>query len=324
MLKQKILLALERNIGEVVTGGQLALSLGVTRNSIWKSVRSLQSQGAQIVSIPNVGYKLLDTSDTLSLERISSHLRTCSMGRSMEILPVVHSTNQYLKELAQAAGVDGHTVIANEQTHGRGRRGREFRSPRDEGVYMSVLLKYGAHRPQDLRLLTIAAAVAASRAIEEQSPVKADIKWVNDIYAGGKKLCGILTEAVYSAELGEVDSVIVGFGINTGAVPYELRDYATSICELTGKRGVRNPLIGELLNQFETVYGALAEGRTREIIAEYDRRMFIKGQTITVCAAEGDYSAKAIGIANSGALIVESTSGDIRHISTGEIKLKRG
>ena len=322
MLKHEVLHILEQKIGTVVTGGQLANSLSVSRNAIWKSVRALKEDGVQVVSVPNVGYKLLNTNDTLSEGLIQTRLSTRFVGRQLEILPSVHSTNQYLKELDSERVEHGFAVIANEQTQGRGRKSREFISKRDEGVYMSILLKVDG-RQRDIRLLTICAAVAVSRAIERVCEVRADIKWVNDIYCNGKKICGILTEAIMSGELQELDTIIIGIGINTGNVPFELRDIATSVLEENGMRGARNDLIAEVLNQFEAVYIDYTEnGKQREIIQHYESRLFIKGQAITVVNFDNEYPAVVLGVDDTGALIVEDETRQIHHITTGEIKLK--
>ena len=323
MLKDEVLQIMELKKGDVVTGGQLANSLGVSRNAIWKAVNALKNDGVEIISVPNVGYKLLDTNDTLSAQLIEAKLSTDFIGRQLKILPSVHSTNQYLKELDNSLIENGFVVIANEQMKGRGRRGREFVSARDEGIYLSILLKFNGHR-QDIRLLTICTAVAVSKAIEKISDLNAQIKWVNDIYCNGKKICGILTEAVLSGELQELDTVIIGIGINTGNVPFEIKEFATSIRAENGMRGIRNLLIAELLNQFEACLLDYTENdKANEIIDYYESKLFIKGQSVIIANNEREYNALVLGIDSSGSLIVENEQGQTEHITTGEIKLKR-
>ena len=324
MLKNQVLYSLEQRKGNIVTGGQLASSLGVSRNAIWKAIRLLRDDGNEIVSVPNKGYILMDTNDTLFEKTIRDDLRTTFIGQKMKLLPVVHSTNQYLKELNTADAKNGYVVVANEQNSGRGRRGRTFLSPKGEGIYLSILLKLDKER-QDVRLLTICAAVAVSRAIENKCGIPAEIKWVNDIFCKGKKVCGILTEAILSAELQELSTVIVGIGINTGSVPLEINDIATSIGEITGIRGIRNSLIAEVLNQFETVYlDYIGRGEKSDILKYYESRLFIIGTQVLVTSLEDSYVATVLGIDDMGALVVKDESGNIQNISTGEIKLKWG
>lgn len=319
-----MLYSLEQRKGNIVTGGQLASSLGVSRNAIWKAIRLLRDDGNEIVSVPNKGYILMDTNDTLFEKTIRDDLRTTFIGQKMKLLPVVHSTNQYLKELDTADAENGYVVIANEQNSGRGRRGRTFLSPKGEGIYLSILLKLDKER-QDVRLLTICAAVAVSRAIENKCGISAEIKWVNDIFCKGKKVCGILTEAILSAELQELSTVIVGIGINTGSVQLEINDIATSIGEITGIRGIRNSLIAEVLNQFETVYlDYIGRGEKSDILKYYESRLFIIGTQVLVTSLEDSYVATVLGIDDMGALVVKDERGNIQNISTGEIKLKWG
>ena len=322
MLKHEVLNILEQKIGTIVTGGQLANSLSVSRNAIWKAIHALKEDGIQVVSVPNVGYKLLDTNDTLSEHLISSKLSTSFVGRHLAILPSVHSTNQYLKEIDSENIANGFVVIANEQTQGRGRRSREFVSMRDEGIYMSILLKING-KQRDIRLLTICVAVAVSKAIENVCKLNAEIKWVNDIYCNGKKICGILTEAILSVELQELDTVIIGAGINTGNVPFEIKNFATSVREENGMCGIRNELIAEVLNQFEKAYlDYVKNDKLDEIIEHYDSKLFIKGKKVIVATTENEYIATVLGVDNTGALIVEAKNKEVQHIATGEIKLK--
>lgn len=324
MLKNKVLYILEQQKGNIVTGGQLANSFGVSRTAIWKAIRSLQEDGNEIISIPNSGYKLMDTNDTLFERVIHDNLTTTLIGQKMTLLPTVHSTNQYLKEMDTADIPNGYVAIADEQTGGRGRRSRLFLSPKSNGVYLSILLKLDG-RQNDIRLLTICTAVAVSKAIEKVCRIRADIKWVNDIFCNGKKVCGILTEANLSGELQELSTVIVGIGINTGGVPLKISDIATSIQEVTGIRGIRNRLIAEVLNQFEAVYFDYIErGKRQEIISYYESRLFIIDKQVLVADSIHSYIATVTGIDESGALIVKDDCGDIQYITTGEIKLDWG
>ena len=322
MLKDEVLHVLEQRKGTVVTGGQLATILGVSRNAIWKSVHVLQDNGSKIVSIPNIGYKLLDDDDSLSAQLITKDLSTIFLGRNLKLLSTVHSTNQYLRETDMASIENGYVVIADEQTLGRGRRNRVFLSTKGGGIYLSFILKLNGVK-QDIRLFTICAAVAVSKAIESICKIKADIKWVNDIYCNGKKICGILTEAMMSGELQELDTMIMGIGINTSTVPTEISSFATSIQEETGLCAIRNSLIAEVLNQFEIVYFDYTKrAKKKEIIQYYESRLFIVNQEITVMDAGETYTAIVLGVDDDGALIVRNAVGEVNVITTGEIKLK--
>jgi len=265
----------------------------------------------------------MDSNETLSANIISERLTTSFIGREMELLPTIHSTNLYLKEIDTINRSNGFTVIADEQTSGRGRRGRVFLSTKEQGIYLSILLKLD-RAYQDTQLLTICAAVAVSKAIEKTCNIRADIKWVNDIFCNGKKICGILSEATISSELQEISTVIVGIGINTGNVPVEITEIATSIQEETGKQGIRNQLIAEVLNEFESVYLDYTKfNKKQDILDYYSSRLFIIGQKVLLPDISPGHTATVLGISNEGALIVKEDNGNIQHITTGEIKLKR-
>ena len=322
MLKKEVLYALERRKGDVVTGGELAEMFDVSRTSIWKAIHSLKADGNEIITVPNVGYRLLPTNDTLSEKIISDRLTTDFIGRNMMLLPSANSTNQYLKEMDTSTVSDGYVVIADGQENGRGRYGRTFISPRGEGIYMSILLTPKCSW-QNIRLITVCAAVAVAKAVENICGVRADIKWVNDIFMNGKKLCGILTEALMSGELGEVDSVIVGIGINTGKIHKDVEDIATSVKAETGLYGIRNSLIAEVLNQFEKVYRDCGKKeKMRDILNYYERRLFIKGRDVLVNNRKDKYTAKVLGIDENAALVVRLRNGAEEHITSGEIQLQ--
>jgi len=263
----------------------------------------------------------MDTNDTLSVKIIKDNLTTSFVGQELELLPVIHSTNQYLKEIDTKELCNGFTVIADEQTSGRGRRGRAFLSSKNQGIYVSILLKL-EREYQDTQLMTICAAVAVSKAIEKTCGIRADIKWVNDIFCNGKKICGILTEAIISGETQEISSVIVGIGINTGNVPVEIKDIATSILEETGEQGVRNQLTAEVLNELEEVFLDYTKyNKKQDIIEYYSSRLFITGRKVLLPDIAHDHFATVLGISNDGALIVRDDNGNVQHITTGEIRL---
>lgn len=320
MLKNKVLYYLNQNKGEVVAGGELAKMFGVSRTSIWKTINALKEDGNQIESIPNIGYKLLLTNDTLIEQVIVDNLSTDFVGCSFTILPTINSTNQYLKEQDIDMLPNGFVVIADEQLSGKGRRGRPFISKKGQGIYLSILLKLDKLQ-QDTRIFTICAAVAVSRAIEKVCNKKADIKWVNDIFIDGKKVCGILTEAVLSAELQECSTIILGLGINTGEIVDELKDIATSINKATGLVGIRNLLIAQVLNEFEKVYADYLKNKKTEILDYYQSRLFIIGNKVLVNNLNEQYKATVLKIDDNGALVVKTELSEIKNISYGEIQL---
>ena len=180
--------------GETVSGAQLARELGVSRNAVWKVMNQLRQSGYEIDAVTNRGYRLLSAPALLSETEIRRWLTTKEIGRELEIHDRLDSTNNRAKARASAGAPHGLTVIADSQTGGRGRRGRSFFSPEHTGVYLTCVLR-PACTPEQASLLTSLAAVATARAIEKVADTDVKIKWVNDLYIGDKKTCGILSEA---------------------------------------------------------------------------------------------------------------------------------
>lgn len=328
VLKDEILSCLIESKNGVVTGGELSKKFGVSRTAVWKTIGSLREDGCEIESLKNSGYRLVDDGDILSEKRIRSSLTAAFLGCRIDIFKTIPSTNRHIKDAVSngAAGLpEGFAVLADEQTEARGRMGRSFSSERGQGVYLSLLLKPSLP-PGEIQFLTICAAVAVSNALRTVCGFEPSIKWVNDIYYGGKKLCGILTEAVISAEMGAIDSVIVGIGVNTGDVAGEVKDIAASTAEITGRRGFRNAIVAEILNQFEEIYlDFIQNGKKQEILEVYASRQCVTGKVVTVSGPGLEpYEATPTGIDESGCLIVRKPDGTILHLNSGEVSLKIG
>lgn len=321
MLQDELLGILTENRGQLVTGGELSRRLGVSRTAVWKAIHALQEDGNEIETVPNSGYRISENSDGLSLSAIQSMLGTNCFGRSMKLLKSVDSTNTYIKSAFSAGMAEGYTVIAKEQTGGRGRLGRSFHSPRDEGLYLSVLIKPTIQITK-LPFLTICAAVAVCRALEESCGIDAEIKWVNDIFVGGKKLSGILTEASFCAELQSVEYAVVGVGVNMAGVPEQVADIATSVYDHTSARGLRCRLAAGILNQMERLYIDYTQNAAQDrILSEYTQRIFIVGRQVGIENLGKRFDATVLGIDDDGALIIEDAAGQVHHISSGEVIL---
>ena len=240
--------------------------------------------------------------DTALIARLSG----CESAR-ISVFDSLPSTNTYLSELAKQGAADFTVVLAETQTAGRGRMGRSFFSPHGSGIYMSVLL-----RPKVLHAgrLTTLAAVVVSNAIYRVCGIKVDIKWVNDLLFGGKKLCGILAE-------GAGGFAVLGIGINVGksAFPSELADIAVSLEEICGKTPDRNLLVAEILKGFMR---AELDGTAH--IEEYRRRCITLGKRVQIVSS-GE-TVTALDVADDGALIVKDGNGEQKRIFSGEVSVK--
>lgn len=319
-LKDKVLGILEDNRGKSVSGNKIAASLGMTRSAIWKAVKQLREEGYTITAVTNRGYCLTSENDILNEPSIISYLQTAELGRKMDIFKTVDSTNSFAKSLAQLGAVHGHTVIAEQQTSGKGRQGKRFHSPVNQGLYLSVIVRPKLSLEYAL-MITACAAVSVARAIEAVSGLDCKIKWVNDIYAGGKKLCGILTEAAVGIEQGGLDYAVIGVGVNVSNTifPKELEGVATSIRAETDKSVSRSKLAAEILNSLEYHLGRITN---EDFLDEYRRRSILTGKRVTVIQEDRRENVLCTGIDNMGRLMIRRDNGSEDVLSSGSVLME--
>ncbi len=304
---------------QYLSGHELAKTLGISRNAVWKAVCALREEGCMVEAVTNRGYRLTALPQDLQMTAVQALCNTTCLGRQLTILDSVGSTNALLREWAATGAVGGTVVATGHQTAGRGRRGRSFDSAQG-GLYMSVLL-----RPQnwrgDVGLITSCAAVAVARAIERICAVDVQIKWVNDLLVNGKKVCGILTEAGLDMETGELTYAVLGIGINTACrtFPPPLQDIATSLGNLTGTSCDRNRLLASILDELEP---ALMQMESGTFLEESRRRSCVLGRTVTVHAADGAYEAQAVDITECGHLLIKRADGTMTQLHSGEVSVR--
>ena len=309
---------LENGQGEYFSGEAIAEKLSVSRNAVWKAINNLKAKGYQIESITNKGYRLKDSNDILSENLILKELAGRKDKFRLEIHDTVGSTNDIAKNLA-IDGANAYTVvIANEQTKGRGRNNRVFYSPEDTGVYFSVLLRPASGiMPSHITCMT---AVAVARAIEDLTSHEPSIKWVNDIYIGDKKVCGILTEGAYSFEDDRLQYAIVGIGINVtcpkGGFDKEIEDIATYLAQ---DATMKNRLIGRVLSY---MYDYIENFDKNEVLREYRARMKFIGRDVEVLLHNESYHAVVDSVDDDFGLVVVDTSGNKKSLTYGEISLR--
>lgn len=250
----------------------------------------------------------------LSAKTICEHLHAQEYRVTVEnVLP---STNTVLKEAALHGAPHGEVLIADFQTAGRGRLGRAFFSPSGSGIYMSVLLRPTLPLSVAAGRITTLAALAVSRAIARVSGIETRIKWVNDLLIEGKKVCGILAEAV---SVGEENAIVLGIGVNVKntAFPAELADVATSL-EAHGNPPDRNLLIAAILDELSSLDPTCPQ----DWISEYKQRSAVLGNTVKLLPFGGEsYEAVALDVTENGALVVER-DGEKLEIFSGEVSLR--
>lgn len=318
-VKSRLLELLEQNRGITISGEQMARELDCTRAAVWKAVKALQQEGYEIEAGPNKGYMLSEDNNILAEEGVRPLLRQPEVY--LKLYQETDSTNRAAKQAA-IAGEAGHgsVILACGQSCGRGRRGRSFYSPSQAGLYLSVILQPQGNLRESL-LLTTEAAVAVYKAVRKITGIELDIKWVNDLYYKGKKVCGILTEAITDFESGEIQYAVVGIGLNLyeeeGGYPPELRGIAGGLYrnQREAEDVNRNRLAAEIVNCL------LDETRELKLLPEYLSRNIVPGHRIQILDGKQSRSAYALAICQDGRLKVRERDGSESFLSYGEVSV---
>lgn len=318
-VRDSVLRALTESGGNAVSGARLAEDLGVSRTAVWKAVKSLRESGYPIESGTNRGYTLGAGADVLSGEAVSALMK--------EDIPVryydtVTSTNEKAKELVISEGLETGLVIANCQTGGRGRLGRTFVSPAGAGIYMSLIARPDFDMSRSV-LVTTAAAVAVAKALEELYDLRPQIKWVNDVYLDGRKITGILTEALTDFESGQIDRIIVGIGIN--CFESKAAEEAADAYGFIGGDISRAKIAAKVTDIFAPMLRGLDSG---DFIDDYRKLCFVTGRDVLVYKAgtlgrddARPLRARAVGIDDDGGLIIEH-DGVRETLTSGEVSVR--
>ena len=278
--KSEVLKLLEENKGTYLSGEELAIKLNCSRTAVWKAMKTLREEGYEILAVNNRGYALSKENNVLSEEAIRLGLNKKAV--KIEVKREIPSTNKYLKQKG------------------------------------SVLLKPKKTAQESLKI-TAAAAVAVCRAVEKVCKVSLGIKWVNDLYLGEKKVCGILTEAVSDFETGDIELVVVGIGINLkepkDGFPKELGDIAGTVLK-EGEHVDRNLLVAEIVNE------SLEESEKDGIPKEYIERNIVPGRKVWVAYGQQERSVFAKQILPDGRLLIENEQHEEEILPCGDVSLR--
>lgn len=320
-MKSKILTIL-RNTDEYVSGQQLCEQLGVSRTAVWKAVKQLKEEGYEIDSVNNKGYLLKVIPDVMNQAEIKSQLLTKWLGQRLDYFPCLDSTNTYLKEVAGKDAPHGTVAVADRQTAGKGRLGRSWSSPTGSSVYISYLLRPDI-APTHASMLTIVAALATARAVEEITGLVTGIKWPNDIVINKRKICGILTEM--SADMDRIEYVVIGIGVNVNMTQFEeeIADRATSLRIEGGKSVSRSQLIVKMLSYFEAYYEQFV--KTEDLSAmldDYNERLVNRGREVKIVERQREWQAVAMEINQDGELLVKLSDGTVKKVMSGEVSVR--
>ena len=324
-IKENIISILESNKGLFISGEKIANDLKVSRTAIWKAIKSLKNDGYNIHSVSNKGYALSKETDILSSKVIKNNMLKYADKFNFIIHKTVASTNIIARELAINGAESGTVVIAEEQTSGYGRNGKSFFSPYGTGIYMSIILNLKKEKKIfNSSFITTAAAMAVSKSIEEISNENTQIKWVNDVFINGKKVCGILTEGAFSFEDGKLDYAVIGIGVNVNfpkdGFPKELNNIAASInsknnANSNTKSDIRNILVAKILENLYDYYF-----NDVNFYEEYKQRSFLIGKKVSININNKEHIVKVLDIDKTFALVAKFQDGKIDKIVSGSIK----
>ncbi len=320
-MKNQILKKLKEQ-ARYISGEDISKTLNVSRTAVWKHINELRKDGYVIESSSKKGYRFVQAPDILDRREINIPQGQL-IGGNIQHFAEIDSTNNYAKKIASEGCAHGTVVVADRQTMGRGRIGRQWQSDSADGLWFSIVVRPELE-PENIQVITLAASVAVVEAIKETQGIICGIKWPNDIILDGRKLGGILTEL--SAEPGHVNYVVVGIGINVNQdlehFDYEIRQKAVSLKMYDNKPVQRSKLLGSILTSFEKLYKSVLLGKNKDIIDKWSEYSVTIGKEVKVAYRNVEYIGTAQSIAADGRLIVKCKDGVTREISAGEIQVR--
>jgi BirA family biotin operon repressor/biotin-[acetyl-CoA-carboxylase] ligase len=315
-MKSKILEILEKK-GSYVSGEEISKEIGISRAAIWKHIKKLRELGYEIESKTNEGYKLIKSPEKqieFELERL---LDTKIIGKKILFFEEVDSTNNKAKQIALEEK-EGTVVISEMQTSGRGRRGREWYSPKG-GIYVTFILKpnVSPEKASQLTLVSSLALVETLNAINNN--LNAKIKWPNDVLVSGKKISGILTEL--SADMEKINYIVVGVGINLNTEKEILPENGTSL-KIEMKEEVSIKLfLKSFLEHYDLIYQEYLNGGIDQIIEKWKNNSDTLGKKVKIIGINETFEGLAKDIDENGALILETKEKEIK-VYSGDVSLR--
>lgn len=319
-MKAKVLRAL-RQTNEYVSGQELCDQLEVSRTAIWKAVQGLRKDGYDIRAISNKGYRLLASPDYLRDIEGLSLLNTTWLGQKIAYKKSIDSTNKMAKKMSSEKDTHGMICLADHQTEAKGRRGRSWETQEGSSIYMSAILKLPL-LPQNASMMTLVAAIAVVKALNEQTGMSFQIKWPNDIIYDKKKVCGILTEMICEGDY--VSALIVGIGININQKNFdkELFEKAISLAQIGEKDYKRDAIFEAVVRHFESEIQVFMQ--TQDLSSQKNAyESFLISMKKPVVLMDGDVREGICkGISKKGELLIEDKEGIEHTIVAGEVSVR--
>lgn len=309
-----------------VSGQDICDKLELSRTAVWKAIKQLKEEGYEIDAIKNKGYLIKSVPDRITDLEIKSLLADGDIVEDIIYFEETDSSNNQAKIMAEHGHKMPFLVIAEEQTAGKGRRGRKWISPKKSGIYMTLAIKPDIP-PQKASMLTIVAAMAVANGLKKACfdghEGICQIKWPNDIVINKKKAVGILTEM--SAEPDMVNYVVVGIGINVNNNDFDesIREMATSISLESKAQVSRRDIIAGFIHEFSRLYKTFEESSDLSgLMDEYNKCLVNINNRVKILGDASQYEAQALGIDKYGRLLVKKDDGEVTAVLFGEVSVR--
>ncbi len=309
--------------GQLHSGAEIGHVLGVTRSAVWKSMKRLADYGLEVDSIAGQGYQLSGGLELLEKDKISANIPAPqqTLIDNLILLSEVDSTNRYILDYIKANPDTMNICLAEHQTQGRGRRGRQWISPFGKNIYLSCNWSF-TEGPSALTGLTIVMGIATVKALQAYGVKDAQLKWPNDVFWHGRKLAGILTEM-------NIDSVgvchaVIGIGINlalSNSCAEKISQPWVDLSHILQQSIQRNHLVGLLITELLQALQQFEQSGLASFMNEWAEYDFLKGKSITLQTITEDVSGVVEGIDNKGGLQIH-TQGGLKSFHAGEVSIK--
>lgn len=314
-----LLSLLAENPTIVISGAKIAKEIGVKRQTLWHWIETLREAGVNIKGRPGTGYHIERVPDVLTAKLLSRRLRGTPFAKRIHHFFTTDSTNTVTMRLGNDGEPHGTVVVAEKQTAGRGRAGHSWISERSAGIHVTILLRPSIP-PMQAPALTLAAGLAASDAVVEETGLPADIRWPNDVLLNGKKVCGILTEM--QAEPDRIHFAIVGIGMNVNQtkMPAEIANLATSLRMETRRVHSRIELLARLLRHLDRYYNQfIAEGSAPILRRFAEVSSYFEGKRVRITTGTETFVGTTAGLEPMGILRVQRDDGRIESVVSGAV-----
>ena len=321
----KVLNFLESHESEYLSGQDLSDVLKISRVAVWKHIEKIRSLGYRIDSKQKRGYKFVNRTEKLLPWEITTKIKSKFIGRRIYYFDEIDSTQNYALQISNNTNENGAIIIAEKQTHGKGRLNRKWYSP-EGGIWLSVII-HPEFQISDATIIPLAASLALCESIKKVHKIKTDVKWPNDITIDGKKVAGMLIDT--SIQGNKVENLVLGIGINFAVNIQQIEKRLKNSPNFYGvtslfpekNRPSKIELLVQFLLELEKVINSLIKGKNAQIIKDWSKHTNMFGKTISVNTGNGKISGIAKKIDSDGALIIKTGTKN-RRIFVGDVTLR--